>query len=84
MTKIIEHDPIIFKDEEPMIPIGDKCCADICRTLNDSIIDKDITAEHCGLINIWAREHIYPLTTSGILKDMRLTLKENNICKCIG
>lgn len=95
MTRIIEHNPIMFKGEEPMVPLGDKCCTEICKMLNDSIIGKDITAEHCESINIWAREHIYPGTTSGmaichreekkakILKDMRLTLKEKDICKCI-
>lgn len=95
MTRITEHDPNIFEDEVPMIPIGDKCCRETCKMLNDSIIGKDITAEHCISLNTWAEKHVHPRTTSGmvickreqkkakILKDMRLTLKEKGICKCI-
>lgn len=95
MTRITEHNPKIFEDEVSMIPIGDKCCKEVCKMLNDSIIGKDITAEHCVLLNMWAEKHVHPGTTSGmvvckreqkkdkILKDMRLTLKEKGICKCI-
>lgn len=95
MTRIIEHNPRVFIGEKPTIPIGNKCCSEICKMLNDSIIGRDITAEHCISINIWAGKHVHPGTTSGmvvcnreqkkakILKDMRLTLKEKGICKCI-
>ncbi len=95
MTRIIEHNPRVFKDENPIIPIGNKCCLETCKMLNDSIIGRDITAAHCMVINTWAEKHVRPGTTSGmvvcrreqkkskILKDMRLTLKEKGICRCI-
>lgn len=95
MARIIEHNPRVFKDENPIIPIGDKCCLETCKMLNDSIIGRDITAEHCMVINMLAERHVHRGTTSGmvicrreqkkakILKDMRLTLKEKGICKCI-
>lgn len=95
MTRIIEHNPRILKGEIPIIPIGDKCCLETCKMLNDSIIGRDITAEHCIAINMLAQKYVHPGTTSGmvvcnrekqkakILKDMRLTLKEKGICKCI-
>jgi hypothetical protein len=95
MTRITEHNPKIFEDETSMIPIGDKCCKEVCKMLNDSIIDKDIIAEHCISINALAEKRAHPGTTSGmvvckreqkkakILKDMRLTLKEKGICKCV-
>lgn len=95
MTRIIEHNPKIFENEVLAIPIGDRCCREVCEMLNDSIIGKDITADHCLFLNTWAEKHVRPGTTSGvvvcnrekkkanILKDMRLTLKEKGICKCI-
>jgi hypothetical protein len=58
MTRITEHDPKIFESEISTIPIGDKCCKDVCTMLNNSIISKDITSEHCISINTWA-ENIY-------------------------
>lgn len=77
----------------PVIPTGNTCCIGVCTTINSEVDDMSqalkirqdelkITAYGTGRIKM--RRQITALTNRiSVLKDLRFTLKEKNVCKCI-
>lgn len=78
---------------KPIIPTEDDCCAGVCTLLNNEVntIDQVINIRkeelkfmYAGESKLKTRRQITALTNKiSVLKDMRYSLLEKNVCKCI-
>lgn len=76
-----------------IIPIGDTCCTGVCRHLNTEIDglsqaikirQEELKYMSMGSSRLKTKRQIFALTNEiSSLKDLRFTLVEKNVCKCI-
>lgn len=78
---------------KPIIPIGDSCCVGLCTHLNNEIDglsqaikirQEDLKLMGMGSARLKTKRQIMALTNEiSSLKDLRFTLVDKNVCKCI-